>query len=131
MKVRLFLINAVLGLFLLPAPLFAHHNFRAEFDDNLPVMVTGTVTRFAMTNPHARIYVDVEDENGEVVNWNFELGAASGLLRRGWKKDSLEPGDTVTINAFRARNDPLVGNARRVTLITEDGEYRVFGQAQN
>jgi hypothetical protein len=37
-------------------------------------------------------------------------------MRRGWSRDSLKIGDTVTVTGWRARNDPLVGNANRVTL---------------
>ena len=44
-------------------PLLAHHS-TAMYDMNTPVTVTGTVTRFEWTNPHAFIYMDVKDEKG-------------------------------------------------------------------
>lgn len=119
-KARLLFISTAIGFILIPTSLFAHHNFRAEFDENLPIEVTGTVTSFVMTNPHARFYVDAEDENGEVIHWDFELAAASSLLRRGWRKDTLKQGDIVTVIGARAKNNPHVGNARTVTL--SDGE---------
>tara|TARA_R110000772_G_scaffold97492_8_gene196786 strand:+ start:1735 stop:2133 length:399 start_codon:yes stop_codon:yes gene_type:complete len=105
----------------LAMPGFAHHNFRAEFDIDMPVIVTGTVTRVALTNPHARLYLDVSNEDGTVTHWDFELAAASSLLRRGWRRDTLEVGDTIIVHAARARNAPNVGNVEYVTLVNEDG----------
>jgi len=131
MKITIWSTSVVLSLILVSAPLFAHHNFQAEFDSNLPIEVSGTVVRFSMTNPHARLYIQEIDENDETINWDFELAAASSLMRRGWRRDSVKPGDTVVVSAHRAINHPHVGNARSVTLISEDGENRVFGQTRD
>ena len=109
---------------LLPCQAFAHHNFRSVFDTDLPVEVTGTVTEVRWTNPHARFYVEVVDEDGETVTWDFELASPNSLLRRGWQRDSLEPGDIVTVKAFRARANPLLANTSSVTL--SNGQ-EVFG----
>jgi hypothetical protein len=94
----------------------AHHAFAAEFDRNQPIEITGNVTKVEWMNPHARIYVDVTDANGATVNWNLEMGSPNGLMRRGWRRDSLKPGDKVTITGWRARNNPLVGNIDDVIL---------------
>jgi hypothetical protein len=102
----------------------SHHNFRSVFDTDLPVEVTGTVTEVRWTNPHARFFVDVEGEDGEVVTWDFELASPNSLFRRGWSRNSLQPGDTVTVTAFRARNVAHLANTSTVTL--SDGQ-QVFG----
>ncbi len=128
MKIKMILSSAVLFSLFFSSQLFAHHNFRAEFDINMPVVVTGTVVRLDLTNPHARLYIDVTEESGEITHWDFELAAASSLLRRGWRRDTLEPGDTVTVHAARARNAPNVGNVEFVTTINDDGsEGFTFG----
>ena len=123
MKVWTWRSLATVGLIVVSAPLFAHHNFRAEFDSDQPIEVTGTVTAVEWTNPHARFYVKVEDDTGEAVNWDFELASPNILFRRGWKRDSLRPGDVVTVTALRARNSSHVANTSTVTL--SDGQ-RVF-----
>jgi hypothetical protein len=73
-------------------PLQAHHAFAAEYDRDKPITLTGAMTKLEWTNPHARIYIDVKDDKGEVVNWDFELGPPNGLMRRGWNRNSLKAG---------------------------------------
>ena len=115
---------AVLSLTAAAAPLLAHHSFAAEYDANKPVTITGTVTQLQWMNPHARFYVDVKEADGKITHWNFELGAIPVLLKQGWRRDSLKPGDQVTVEGSRARDGSTTGNARSVKLA--DGR-RVFG----
>jgi hypothetical protein len=100
----------------LPLASAAHHSFSAEFDREKPIMLTGEVTKLEWTNPHARIYIDVKDESGNVVNWDFELGPPNGLMRQGWNRNSLRAGQIVTINGFRSKDQEHVANARSVHL---------------
>ncbi len=104
---------ALLGS-ILTMPALAHHS-QSEFDPNLRVKVTGTVSKVEWKSPHARLYVDVRGDNGEVVSWNFELPSPNTLMRRGWKRSALRPGDEVTVSGYRARKFPTIGIGKVVT----------------
>jgi hypothetical protein len=128
MKRASLLTVAAAGAILLTAgPASAHHSFAAEFDRNLPITVTGTVTKVEWANPHARFYMDAKDEAGKTVNWDFELASPNGLMRRGWNRNSMKIGDVVTVTGSRAKNNPLVGNASTVTLA--DGKKLFAGSS--
>ena len=115
---------ACLGLLVSVAPALAHHSFAAEYDTSKPIKVTGVVTKMEWMNPHARFYVDVKEADGTVSTWNFELGAIPVLLKQGWRKDALKPGDQVTVDGNRAKDESHTAAAREVLL--PDGR-RVFG----
>lgn len=101
----------------------AHHSFQAVYDMNAPLTVEGTVTKLDWMNPHIYYYVDVEQEDGTVVNYRIEGGTPNSLYRRGWRKDDMKPGDVITVQAFKARDGTNNLAGRLVTLA--DGR-RVF-----
>ena len=117
MKIRIWLTTAALLSLAATIPAVAHHSFAAEFDRSKMVTLTGTVTKLAWVNPHARFYIDVKDEaTGKVNNWDWELSSPNGLMRRGWTRNSLKQGDVVTVTGWLAKNAPHVANAQSVTL---------------
>jgi Family of unknown function (DUF6152) len=119
----------VSGLLALPAA--AHHSFPAQYDADKPITLTGTVTSVEWMNPHMLFYVDVTDAStGEVVNWTLEMGSPNALLRLGWTRDSMQPGDVVTVEGSRARDGSPLVNARSVTL-TKTGKKLFAGSSQN
>ena len=110
--------SIALGLILLSvsAPVFAHHGFSVEFDKDNPLTLTGTVTKMEFMNPHIYFYVDVKGKDGKVVNWAFEGGPPNVIYRQGWRKDTLKPGDLVTVKGFRAKDGTHLGACSTVKL---------------
>lgn len=100
----------------LSASALAHHSFAAVFDAKSPIEKSGTVTEVEWMNPHAWIYIDVEEETGDVVNWAFELGSPNGLIRRGWNRQSVQVGDAISISGYQARDGSNRGNVKSITL---------------
>lgn len=123
MRAKLGLLAAGFGLLL---PALAHHSFEAEYDSSKSVTLTGVVTKFEWTNPHARFYIDVKDENGNVTNWNLELASPNVLMRQGWTRHALKEGDQITVKGFLAKDASKMANAREVT--TSEGK-RIFAGA--
>lgn len=105
-----------LSLLLGAGPVLAHHSFMSEFDLSKPITVKGVLTKVEFINPHAVFYLDVIDERGEVTNWIFESASPNVLLRSGWTRNSLTPGDLITVDGHRAKNGTALGVTRTVTL---------------
>jgi hypothetical protein len=102
-------------------PALPHHAFSAEFDINRPVELTGTVTEVEWTNPHAWVFIDTRDDDGKVESWAIELVGINDLLRLGWGRDRVKPGDVINVDGFGAKNGTNTANAASVTL-TATGE---------
>jgi hypothetical protein len=111
-----------LSMLLVAGIAMAHHSF-AMFDTTASVTLTGTVTEFQWTNPHAYIELDVPDSSGAKKHWTIELGSPSILQQSGWKYKDLKFGDKVTATINPLRNHDPGGLLVQVTL--PDG--RVLG----
>jgi hypothetical protein len=110
----------VLGLGLVAlvasAPLLAHHG-EANYDTDKVVSVKGTVSGFEFINPHTLITLDVKNEKGEIEKWNCEARSPGMLVRvGGWDKNTLKPGDVITVSGYRAKNGSPVMRLQKITL---------------
>jgi hypothetical protein len=120
---------AVAGFLIAALPVLAHHSFAAEYDSKAALTLKGVVTKVEWLNPHAYFYMDVKDDSGKVVNWAIENGPPNMLYRNGWRKDSLKPGDMVTVDGFRAKDGTTTASARLVQL--PDGRKVFSGSADD
>lgn len=128
MKVGVVTLLALSCLLSMPPNAAAHHAFSAEFDINKPIVLTGTVTKVEWQNPHTWFYIDVEDTAGNVANWAFEMASPNFLIRAGWTRSSLKPGDVITVDGYHARDGSNTGNAKAVVL-TATGNALLTGSS--
>ena len=105
----------------------AHHSFAAEFDAEKPLTLSGTVVKWEMINPHGWITIDVAGPDGKTTQWMVETSNPNGLMRLGWTKRSLNPGDQITVEAYQAKDGSNTANAARITLA--DGSKVFAGSA--
>jgi hypothetical protein len=111
-------------------PLAAHHSFAAEFDAAKPFKLTGAVTEVQWTNPHAWVRFDVTDAaTQKVTNWAVEMNSPNALLRAGWRRDTLKPGDVITVEGSLAKDGSPTGNARSV-VVSSTGQRLFTGSSQ-
>lgn len=106
-----------------PAMSVAHHSFASEFDRDQPFEIEGAVNSVDWTNPHGWLHVDVV-EDGETVTYELELPSPSTLMRQGWRRNDVQPGDKVLITGFRARNRFHVGRATTIDRENGDAVFR-------
>jgi Family of unknown function (DUF6152) len=97
-------------------PVFAHHSFAAQYDATKAIRLTGTLAKVEWTNPHTYFYIDVKEDNGDVVRWGCEGGAPGALSRRGFKRGDLKIGDMIVVDGYRSRDGSRLVDARRITL---------------
>ena len=120
---------SMIGLALAAVPVLAHHSFAAEYDPNKPVTLKGTVVKFDWVNPHSRLFIDVKDASGKVTPWELETGNPTSLQRRGWKRDTLKPGDQVVITGYMAKDGSTLAAAS--TVSTPEGKKLFAGSAND
>ena len=94
---------AVFGLLIVARTVSAHHS-TAMYDMANPTTITGTVTRFEWTNPHAFVYLDVKDDKGNVVAWEIEMMSLNHLRSYGWMRNTIKSGDVITCTGGRAKS---------------------------
>jgi hypothetical protein len=105
----------VAGLCLAPVAAHAHHSFAVYFDAGKSVTITGKVTAFRFTNPHGTIVLDVTDAQGRASEWRAETNAPVVLQRRGWTRESVKPGETITIQGWPSRDGKPYIRLQRAT----------------
>lgn len=106
---------AVVLLLLVASPGMAHHSAAAEYRAEVKTW-RGTITRFSWMNPHTWVYFDMTDASGKVTHMECEGSSPNGLIRNGWIKDTLRPGEKVIIEGYPAKDRDFGCKVRDVIL---------------
>jgi hypothetical protein len=110
---RLLSVALLLGGLAFCGPLLAHHG-TAAYADKIVVMKDATVTKFVWSNPHNIVLFDVKDDSGNIVHWAGEMGSPSATGLLGWNRNSLQPGDVITVYIFPAKSGNPVGRLNKI-----------------
>ena len=112
--------SALFGTLILSAgAAFAHHSAPVFYKIDERITVSGTVTEFRFSNPHAILKFDVVAADGKKQEWTAETTSPSILRRRGWSQESFEPGDTVKLEGMPSQDGSYLMRITRA--FREDG----------
>jgi hypothetical protein len=103
MRVRSSPTLAIIALLALALPAWAHHshgNYNMEAFTNLQ----GTVKEVRWMNPHSFIYMEIADGKAEPIVWSLETASITQLSRKGINKESIKPGDKITVRCHQLRD---------------------------
>jgi hypothetical protein len=117
----------VAALFVNSLPLLAHHGDAGRYEDNVVVM-QGTVVEMQLITPHSIIVVDVPDETGKMVRWQAEMGGRAAMIKDfGWTKDTLKPGDKITLTGRKVKSGaPYMNLTDRANVVLTDTGKEIF-----
>ena len=95
---------------------FAHHS-GAMFDRTKTITLKGTIKTFNWTNPHTWTYIVAANEQGGTDEWAIEGGSPNILARvdARWTKNSLKPGDVITMTIHPVKDGRKVGVMNLIT----------------
>jgi hypothetical protein len=115
------------GLLAASLPALAHHGDAGRYEDNVVVM-TGTVVELQLITPHSVVVVDVPDENGKMVRWMAEMGGRAAMIKDfGWNKDTVKPGDKITLTGRKVKSGaPYMNLTDRANIVMTDTGKEIF-----
>jgi hypothetical protein len=111
---------AVAGFFGIAAaayPVAAHHS-TTMFDRDKTVLLVGTVKELHWTNPHVAIFIDNTGGKDTTPGlWVVELTSPGNLVRSGWTRTAVKPGDKVSVDVHQLRDGTKGGGLRKLVLV--------------
>ena len=128
MKTKLYVMLAGAALLIPAVPMWAHHAFAAEFDQNKPLKLKGTVVKWEVSNPHSWIHMEVKGDDGKPVTWMIEGGSPNNLYRLGFTKDSLPAGAEIMVEGYQAKDGSTRAVGRNITF--SDGKKLFLGLSE-
>jgi hypothetical protein len=109
-------VRLLVGVLTVSSPLFAHHGSASYQAHKVIVLKHATVTKFVWANPHTMVLFDVNDDQGNVSHWAGEAGSPSAVRLLGWTRNSLQPGDVITVHLNPSKFESTVGRLDKIVL---------------
>jgi hypothetical protein len=120
---RHYVVSVACALLLLAATAArAHHSVWAEFDNETPLELRGHFLKMDWLNPHSWVHFEMTMEDGTKVAWAAETPPPNQLIRQGWRRSDLQPGDEIVIKGFAARNGTKRVWAQNVAIVAQNGQ---------
>ena len=120
MKGKFLMVLALgIGVSILSLPLLAHHG-NAAYDTGKNITLKGTVTQWVWAFPHCMLQFEVTDDRGQVVQWIAETENPSSMIHFGWTRQSMKPGDQITVTVVPGKNGKPIG--RIIELLLSNGQ---------
>jgi uncharacterized protein DUF6152 len=129
MRTKLAVLLGAAGLLLAAVPVWAHHAFSAEFDQNRPLKLRGTVTKWELINPHSWIHLDVKNTDGSITPWMVEGGSPNALFRLGFDKNSLPNGTEIIVEGYQAKDGANRAVGANLTFASDGKRLFMGGSA--
>lgn len=129
MRVKSLGFPALVAVFLLlvSAPLFAHHG-AASYDISKMVTLKGAVTSVQWINPHVEVDMEVTGATGKAEKYAVESVSPLGLSRNGWTKDSVKPGDQITVTGNLSKNGGHILRLKKIVFADGHGLTILSGE---
>jgi hypothetical protein len=122
---------AAVALLLLSGSLFAHHGTAGSYDQSRHVTVKGIVKEFRWRNPHSALFLIGKDESGKEVVYAIETGSPNVLVRQGYTRNSMKPGDEVSVQMHPSLANPTNGEALTLQGLTINGkEFKITAEPE-
>ena len=113
---KMFVVLAVaVGLLIAYGPLFAHHS-NTIYDMQHTITIQGTVTALEFINPHVQVRFDVKSDQGNIEEWVGVTGPPNALRRAGFNRNTLKPGDQITVDGHRAKDGSTIIEVEKIVL---------------
>jgi hypothetical protein len=108
----------ILGLQAMAVPALAHHGW-GSYDSTTVTTLEGTVQSVSFTNPHASVQLQSQ---GKV--WDIVLAPPSRMSSRGLPDGTLKAGQTVSLDGYIHKSDPVELRAERIRVDGKSVELR-------